>query len=228
MKRIFLSLLGAASLAVPFAPAGCSNEPNDSLSGAALAPNSPASGGGTTYNHDNSDPGAQPGTTGGPAATPSAPVAAARYHGCTKVSYAALGSILASRGAKLTGDTNALTLYRNGGAALGVTNYAGRVPEALVASTSAMAKEFDILVAAAPELVANAGTTAACQGISIVDASGKFTKDGISCLMGTLATDAHVVVANQAVLDAVKGGATQAQGVQIATAAILEAAHTCE
>ena len=30
------------------------------------------------------------------------------------------------------------------------------------------------------------------------------------------------------IADAVKGGATPAQGVQVATAAILEAAHTCE
>ena len=43
-----------------------------------------------------------------------------------------------------------------------------------------------------------------------------------------LPSDEHVTVANQAVQDAVKGGATQAQGIQLAIAALLEAAHTCE
>src|SRR5262249_33515311 len=139
-----------------------------------------------------------------------------------------LGSILNSRGAKLTGTTNALTIYKNGAAALGVANYSGRVPESLIASTSAMAKEFDIFVAAAPEIQANLSTTTACQGVNIADATGQISKDGLSCIMGTLATDEHVAVANQTVADAVKGGATQAQGIQLAIAAALQAAHTCE
>jgi hypothetical protein len=231
--RIALTLIGAVSLAVM--GLGCSSDPNDKLGGGgnvATDPNSAAGGADNTYNHDFSNPGAeQGGVTGGNATNddPGGPVAAARYHGCAKITYAALGSILSTRGAKLTGNDNALTLYKSSGASLGVANYSGRVPEALIGSTSAIAKQFDIFIAAAPEIETNAGTMPACQGVTIADATtGKFTKDGVSCLMGKLATDEHVAVANQAVTDAVKGGATQSQGVSIAIAAIMEAAHTCE
>lgn len=237
MKRTFLTLIGAAALAMamPLAMTGCSSDPNDKLlgpeQGMSTAATSVAGGQNNTYNHDFSNPTGENGVTGGGAgaADDVGPVAQARYHGCTKMTYAELGSILNTRGAKLTGTQNALTIYKNGAAALGVANYAGRVPEALIGSTSALAKEFDIFVAAAPEVEANAGAGTACTGVTVADATtGQFTKDGISCLMGTLATDEHVAVANQAVADSVKGGATQAQGVQIAIAAILEAAHTCE
>jgi hypothetical protein len=224
MKRIALTLIVAAgALAM-----GCSSDPNDKLLGGRQDPDTVA-GGGNTFNHDFSNPGAEQGVTGGGSnADDTGPVSTARYHGCTKITYAALGSILNSRGAKLTGTTNALTIYKNGASALGVANYSGRVPEALIGSTSALAKQFDIFVAAAPEVQANIGTTTACQGAALADATGNFNKDGLSCIMGTLATDEHVAVANQAVADAVKGGATQAQGIQIAISAALEAAQTCE
>jgi hypothetical protein len=224
MKRIALTLIVAAgALAM-----GCSSDPNDKLLGGDHHPTTVA-GGGNTFNHDFGNPSAEQGVTGGGTRTDdTGPVSAARFHGCTKITYAALGSILNSRGAKLTGAQNALTIYKNGASALGVASYSGRVPEALIGSTSALAKQFDIFVAASPEIQANAGTTTACQGVTIADANGQFSKDGLSCIMGTLATDEHVAVANQAVADAVKGGATQAQGIQIAISAALEAAHTCE
>ena len=154
------------------------------------------------------------------------PVEVARYHSCAKVTFAALGSILTTRGVPTTG--SAFTIYKGGASALGVANYSGRVPEALVASTSAMAKEFDVFIAAAPDIQKNLAMSTACPGVTIADAAGKFSKDGLSCLMGKLATDAHVAVADQAVVDAVKGGATQDQGIQIALAAALEASQTCE
>ncbi len=230
MKRILLTLIATAGLAA----SGCSaagSGPNDKIGSATEAD---TQGSSPMYHHDfdppnqvgeyeHADPGGRP-----KASDPTGGVTAARYHGCTKITYASLGSILNTRGAKLTGNTNALTIYKSSGSSLGVANYSGRAPEALLASTSALAKQFDIFVAAAPEVFANAATSTGCQGVIVADASGKFTKDGISCLTGTLATDDHVTVANQAVVDAVTGGATQAQGVQLAIAALLEAAHTCE
>jgi hypothetical protein len=228
MKRIALTLIVAAGA---FAVMGCSSGPTDRLrtsSEISRDPNSPAGGADNTFNHDFSNPNAEQAITGGSNADDTGPVSGARYHGCTKITYAALGSILTSRGAKATGNTNALTIYKNSAAALGIANYSGRVPEALIASTSAIAKEFDIFVAAAPEIQANLSGTTACQGVNIADAQGQFSKDGLSCIMGTPATDEHVAVANQAVADAVKGGAQVAQGIQLAIAAALEAAHTCE
>ncbi len=227
MKRILLTLVAAAGLA----GSGCSaGDPNDKLGGAAAAE---SRGQALSIHHDFNAPN-QVGEYGAMqqadkhVSDPTGGVTAARYHGCTKITYAALGSILSSRGAKLNGQANALTLYKNGSSALGVANYGGRAPESLLASTSAMAKMFDVFVAAAPEIQANLGASAACSGVTIADATGKFSKDGLSCLMGTLATDDHVAVADQAVKDAVAGGATVTQGVQVAIAALLEAAHTCE
>lgn len=227
MKRILLTLIVAAG----FGSSACSSgDPNDQL---AAASQGQAQTSMASFHHDFNAPN-QVGEYGETAAggirpfDPTGGVTQARYHGCTKLTYAALGSILSSRGAKLTGATNAMTIYKGGASALGVANYSGRVPEALLASTSALAKQFDIFVASAPEVAANVATSAACPGVTLADAGGKFTKDGLSCLMGTLATDDHVTVANQAVVDAVAGGATQAQGVQLAIAALLEAAHTCE
>jgi hypothetical protein len=91
-----------------------------------------------------------------------------------------------------------------------------------------MAKQFDILVAAAPTLAAMDGGAPGCPGVSLTNSLNEITKDGASCLLGKLARDEHVAVANQAVLDAVKNGATQEQGLAIAVAALMEAAHTCE
>jgi hypothetical protein len=218
MKRTLLALIVLAGAIAT----GCSaDDARGELRGAGGG--QPSLGGGPPADgHDDAKPSSQEeGAT-------TAPVAAARYHGCTKLTYAALGSILTSRGATATGGQNALTIYKNGAPALGVANYAGRVPEALVGSTSAMAKLFDILVAAAPEIRQNLATTSACPGVTIADGQGRFSKDGLTCITGALATDDHVAVANQAVADAVKGGATQAQGIQLAIAAAMEAAHTCE
>lgn len=156
------------------------------------------------------------------------PEVVARLHACAKIPYAALGSILSSRGVSTAASNNnasaAGTLYKNGAAALGVANYAGRVPEAIVASTASMSKQFDILVAAAGEVQKNLTNSSACPGVSIADGTGKFSKDGISCILGKPASDAHVTLANQLVTQA----ADVNTGVQLAIAALLEAAHTCE
>ena len=156
------------------------------------------------------------------------PEVVARLHACSKIPYAALGSILSTRGVTIGGNNagagSAGALYRTGGPALGVANYAGRVPEAIIASTASMSKQFDILVSAAAEVQKNLTNSQACPGVSIADATGKFSKDGISCIMGKPATDAHVTLANQLVTQA----ADVNTGVQLAIAALLEAAHTCE
>ncbi len=174
------------------------------------------------------------------------PDTAARLHGCGKIGYDQLGVLLKSRGVALTATagsgtgtgggrgtgggaatttaTTAGGLYTGGGAALGVANYTGRVPESSFYSTSAQAKQMDIFAMAASEIAAAAWTSTACPSIKILDASGAFTKDGISCLMGKPATDQHVAIANSAATTA----SDPAKGKQIAIAAILAASHSCE
>jgi hypothetical protein len=86
-----------------------------------------------------------------------------------------------------------------------------------------MAKQMDILVAAAAEILANWATASACQGIALV-ADNKLTKDGISCLIGKPARDEHVTLASDLVAKA-----TDVQtGLRLAIAALLAASHTCE
>jgi hypothetical protein len=162
------------------------------------------------------------------------PEVVARVHACGKVPYASLGSILSTRGVNIQaaqGDGNggappmtAGTIYAQGAASMGTPQYAGRVPEMIIASTSAMAKQFDVFIAAATEIQQNLTTSPACPGTTIADTSGVFSKDGISCIMGKPASDAHVTLANQLV----QAAPDVNTGVQIAIAALLEAAHTCE
>jgi hypothetical protein len=236
MKRIALALTFALSVPTMMA---CSGTPNDSLTGTtaqqSVDPSSLAGGQANTQHHfkdpNSGDNGLlSPEEIHAQDQQVGTPVEVARYHSCAKVTFASLGSILSTRGVNGAAmpAPSSFAIYKAGAAALGVANYSGRVPEALTASTSAMAKQFDIFIAAAPDIQKNLTTSTACPGVTIADATGKFSKDGLSCLMGKLATDAHVTVANQAVADAVKGGATQDQGIQIALAAALEASHTCE
>ena len=71
-------------------------------------------------------------------------------------------------------------------------------------------------------------TMSACPSTQLFDTTGAFTSDGLTCLMGKPATADHLTIANGVAQEAVSQGLTQEQGQQIAIAAILEAAHTCE
>ena len=159
------------------------------------------------------------------------PEVVARLHACSKVPYASLGNLLASRGVNVqpapdgsSGPATAGTIYSQGASALGIADYAGRVPEMVLASTSAVAKEFDVFVAAAAEIQQNLASSSACPGVVIADANGVFSLDGISCILGKPASPAHVTLANQLV----QAAPDVSSGVQLAIAALLEAAHTCE
>jgi hypothetical protein len=231
MKRIALVLFATGALMA------CSNENADSLSNggpngpASYEPTSLAAEGNTQHHFQDPNTGdngiTDPHTVTVMDAQVGSPEVVARLHSCAKLPYVTLGAILASRGvnvAAAAGGQTAGGLYKTGAAALGMPNYAGRVPEAIIASTASMAKQFDILVAAATEVQKNLTNSKACPGVTIADATGKFSKDGISCIMGKPATDAHVTLANQLVTQA----ADVNTGVQLAIAALLEAAHTCE
>jgi hypothetical protein len=140
-----------------------------------------------------------------------------------------IGTILTSRGltgggTRPAGAQSGQALYNAAAApaALGVANYNGRVPEAAFASTSAMAKTFDIFTMASYDAVAATYNAPACPGVRVVGTDNRFTKDGISCLIGKPATDEHVALANDAIAK------NPTDGAKIAIAALLSAAHTCQ
>ncbi len=219
--------------------AGCSADANDRLTGhdeVSQDPDSLASEG-NTHNHmaqmgtgenDSTEPAVQKVLEG----TIGSPEVVARLHGCTKVTIAEMASLLSSRGVAVpamgtkpaaNAPATAGNLLAGGLSALGAANYSGRVPEALFASTSAFAKQFDVFIAAAPEIQANFAKATGCTGTTLVE-NNALTKDGISCLMGKPAKPEHITLANAAIAQA----SDPATGLNIAVAAILAAAHTCE
>jgi hypothetical protein len=227
-----LTILGGAAFAL-----GCSAGPNDVLVGD-MDPNSLAADNNTQHHMQDPNTGdngiSDPNSVHTLDSQVGSMEVVARLHSCSKMTYAELGTILKNRGVN-TGSTtqnSAGLLYKGGASALGVANYGGRVPEMIIPSTAALSKEFDILVAASQEIqtAMKAGTLTmtACPGTQLVDSSGNFTKDGLTCLMGKPATADHISIANDAIAQATSQGLTKDQGQQIAIAAILEAANTCE
>ena len=179
------------------------------------------------------------------------PIEVAKMHGAQKVTYSTLGALLADFGVDMTttpapdngGDPNPLDgdkgddegdaptvvstkcadLYANGKSALGAPVFSSRTPEMVIPSTSSLAKEFDIFVAAAPDIVANIGNSKRCPGVVLVQGNA-LTEDGISCLIGKPATADHVTLANKLVTDS--GNPTN--GIPLAVATLLAAAHISE
>ncbi len=235
MKRTFLTLLSLAALAL----SACDESSDQLTNGGAGGSRTPAGPGDTagdengTYNHNN-DPGAPADGEGDYRDLPQikvigSPEVTSRLHACGKLTINSLGDLLTSRG--LTGTGGGRPNGAQSGqqifnanatkAALGDANYGGRVPESSFASTSAMSKMFDIFTMASYDAVAANFNAPACPGVKVLDA-GKFTKDGLSCLMGKPATDEHVAIANDVIAK------NPTDGAKIAIAALLSAAHTCQ
>jgi hypothetical protein len=153
----------------------------------------------------------------------------ARMHGTTKIQYAMLGTFLSDLGVTMTASTakatvpTAGTLYVQGESALGAPIYPSRTPEMLIPSTSALAKEYDVFMAAAPSILTNIGNSKRCAGVALVTA-GQLTADGISCLIGKPSLPDHLTLANQIVSSA----SDPTTGQEIAVATLLAAAHISE
>ncbi len=154
-------------------------------------------------------------------------------HSCPKVKYAALGNILSGLGVTVTSTSTSATgvtagdLYVNGMAALGAANYANRIRENVSITTSGASREFDIFAAGAPQIITAfaAHTIARCSSASLFDGTtGACQSSGITCLIGTPATADHVSFCNLTVTSATD----TTTGKQLAVAALLAAAYTCE
>jgi hypothetical protein len=208
-------------------PSNPSGAPSDPSLG--LAPSGTAGGTGSTFDHDNTQ--VDPFEVLQRIQDTGAPEISTRMHSCAKLKYATLGNLLTSLGvnmAKTATPPSAGQLYKGGMQALGAANYGARVREAIEGTTSGDTKVFDIFVQAAPEIVAAMPTQAACMvagaATMMFDASGKCTKNGISCLQGMPATQDQVDLCNIALTE----GSTPQIGQAIAVATILAAANTCE
>ncbi len=238
MKRTILILISLSALALSACDGTQDSLTNGGGSGDRTPqrdPNATAGGGSdNTYNHSN-DPAGVPGDVPYEPADPAqvkavgSPEVTSRLHSCGKLTVASLGDLLASRGltgvgTRPNGARSGQQIFQQGdtAAALGGANYNGRVPEAPFASTAAVAKMFDIFAMASYDPVAADWNAPACPGVKVLGADGKFTKDGISCLIGKPATEEHVAIANDAIAKNPQDGA------KIAIAALLSAAHTCQ
>jgi len=157
-----------------------------------------------------------------------------RLHSCQKMQITTLKNMLTSFGVDLTATASngqpptAGQLINGGGTALGGANYAARVGEQIVWTAAGAAKQFDIFVQAAPEIIANIKTAPACQvngtGPDMFNADNTCNKDAISCLIGKPATDEHIAICNNLVTSA----SDIDKGKEIAVATLLSAAHSCE
>jgi hypothetical protein len=163
------------------------------------------------------------------------PAVATRMHSCQKIPYATLGNFLASRGVNLNATAAngqpkpAGQLYREGAATLGAPDYATRSREATQQTTSGATKLMDVFLIAAPEIISKMPTLPACTisgtPTNMFDPmSGDCTREGILCLTGAPVSQAQIDLCNELVHNDVPN----ATGQQIAVAAILSAAHTCE
>jgi hypothetical protein len=229
MKRYVLTSLGATVVAI----VGCQQGGSDSLvpHQSPWSQNSLADGLNNTWNHLAQSIGGENGITD-PTQKLQAddligtPDVVARLHGAQKIQYASLGLMLTDMGVDVTSMTadSAGDLYQNGQSPLGVAVYASRTPEMIIPSTSALAKQYDIFVAAAADIVtSNLASSTRCPGVELIT-NGQFTSDGITCLLGKPATASHVTLANQLVAAA----PDPATGQQIAVATLLAAAHVSE
>jgi hypothetical protein len=154
-----------------------------------------------------------------------------RLHSCQKIQVTTLRNMLVSFGVNMdaTGDPpTAGQLLKAGGGALGGANYDARVGETIVWTAAGAAKMFDILVQAAPEIIANLPNMPQCQiggvGPQVFDAENRCVDDAITCLIGRPATPDHLAICNSAVAHA----SDIETGKKIAIASLLSAAHSCE
>ncbi|HTL84511.1 MAG TPA: hypothetical protein VL856_04970 [Acidimicrobiia bacterium] len=210
-------------LVASFGAVACSTDVNDEPSNTP-PPGSTSGDESTTFDHEND--GYSPWELIDRLAKEGPPRYTSKVHSCPKVRYATLGNVLKSLGVNTANATqlSAGQLYTSGFNAMGGASYANRVRENISVTTSGASREFDIFAAAAPEIITAMPTLARCNGAAMFDASNQCRADGITCLIGQPALPAHLDFCNLTVTSA----SDVTVGKNIAVAAILAAAYTCE
>jgi hypothetical protein len=231
MKRIAFTILGVAlPLAAGCGDGGASDQLMPDGHGTPYSSDSLAAGRANTFDHPAQPMAGLNGVTDlavlqADDSQIGTPDVVARLHGAQKIPVSTLGTMLADLGVDMGAQdpASAAQLYASGQQALGAAVFASRVPEMVLPSTSSLAKQYDVFLAAAPEILANLSKSTRCPGVALVQ-NGQLTADGISCLIGKPATPQHVTLANQLVTQAPDANAGQ----RLAIATLLEAAHTSE
>lgn len=127
-------------------------------------------------------------------------------------------------------------LYFTGKDALGVPKLDSRLGEKEEHSTASAMKLMDIFIQAAPQIIANIGDPAkapACtlggKNLPMFANDGSCVEESVSCLIGTPATDDHMLLCNLLIQKAKQGNASDIMKKRIiAVAALLSAAHSCQ
>ena len=161
------------------------------------------------------------------------PEVRSRLHSCQKLQIAAIRNMLVDFGVDLeaTGEpSTAGQLLAEGTTALGAANYAARMGEDLVWTAAGAAKQFDIFVQAAPEIIAAMPALPQCmkegatEGPQVFETDGSCNRDAVTCLIGRPATDDHLAICKSLVASA----SNPDKGKSMAVATLLAAAHSCE
>lgn len=157
-----------------------------------------------------------------------------RMHACGKISYDALGKMLQSRGVNLaaTADGSAGLLYQTGRLTLGAPNYDARSAEAPRSTTGGLTRLYDILVAAAPEIIANLPNQEACKvggvGARLFDEAGRCVADGVSCLLGLPASADMVSLCDDMLAQAKAKNIAEPVARSLAVAAMASSVFLCD
>jgi hypothetical protein len=137
------------------------------------------------------------------------PAEGERMHACGKIQYATLGRILTDRGVNVNNAANfsAGQLYSSGNLVLGVANFPARVGESDRNTTGGIVRLYDIIIAAAEEILPDAATdrlstSKACPGAKLYNADNTCNADGFACFLGTPPTSAQLQLCNEMVKDA--------------------------
>ena len=239
-------LVSALYLVFGFVAAGCAENPShldiddnhdkdaedpvgDTVDKQGNKPEDSVGGEETTFDHENDY--RDPYEIALQQAEEGSPEVRSRLHSCQKLQITTLRNLLTDFGVNLDATGNPPTagqLLANGGTALGQSNYAARMGEDIVWTAAGAAKTFDIFVQAAPEIIAAMPNLPQCQidgvGSPVFNEDGSCNEDAVSCLIGRPATADHLAICK----DLVDNASDVEKGRNIAVAALLSAAHTCE
>jgi len=127
-------------------------------------------------------------------------------------------------------------LYFTGKDALGVPKLDSRLSEKEEHSTASAMKLMDIFVQAAAQIIANIGDSTkapACtlngKNLPMFASDGSCVEESVTCLIGTPATDDHMLLCNLILQKAKPGDQSDLMKKKnIAVAALLSAAHSCQ
>lgn len=170
------------------------------------------------------------------------PAEGERLHTCGKVRYDALKAILVSRGvpsmsAGAPAANSAGDLFNRGSLVLGTANFPARVAEADRNTTGGIVRLYDIMIAAAEELLPNAttdnlSTSPACKaaagpGPKLFDADGSCNADAFACLIGATPTKDQLTRC-KLMVDEVTANSDLLTGRRLAVAALAAPYFLCD